>query len=348
MEPEQAKPLRPGAARPTPDDRRPRYSIVLPVYNEESALPELGRRLASVMDALDGDAEAILVDDGSDDGSPGLMREFVEHDPRFHVIQLSRNFGHQVAITAGLDAAAGDAVVVMDSDLQHPPETIVDLAARWREGYEVVYAVRSDRAGEPWLKRVTARFFYRSLARLSDIDVPAHAGDFRLVDRRALEAFRSLRETNRYVRGMFSWIGFRQIGVPYGYEDRLGGESKYTLRRMSNLAANALTSFSSAPLRVALHLGFAVSTLSFIAGIAAVVANFAGAFTVPGWTSLVFVTAFLGGVQLFILGVVGVYLGRVYEEVKRRPLYVVRETHGFESESPAGSRRRIEAREHGD
>jgi polyisoprenyl-phosphate glycosyltransferase len=321
---------------------------VIPLFNEQETLPELHKRLTDVIDGLDGEAEILFIDDCSFDGTRELLVELERNDPRVKVIRFARNFGHQVAITAGLDFAAGEAVIVMDADLQDPPEMVPELIARWREGYEVVYAVRSDRAGEPWLKRVTARLFYRSLARLSDIDVPAHAGDFRLVDRRALEAFRSLRETNRYVRGMFSWIGFRQIGVPYRYEDRLGGESKYTLRRMSSLAANALTSFSSAPLRVALHLGFAVSVFSFTAGIAAVVANFAGAFTVPGWTSLVFVTAFLGGVQLFILGVVGVYLGRVYEEVKRRPLYVVRETHGFKAEPPAESRRRIEAHDYGD
>jgi dolichol-phosphate mannosyltransferase len=229
-----------------------------------------------------------------------------------------------------MDHAAGEAVVVMDADLQHPPELIEELVKRWREGYEVVYAVRDDRAGEPRLKRVTARMFYRGLARMSDIDVPANAGDFRLVDRRALDAFRSLRETNRYVRGMFSWIGFRQTGVPYWYEDRAGGASKYTVKRMSQLAGNALTSFSTAPLRVALHLGFVVATLSIVAAVAAVIANLAGAFTVPGWTSLVFVTSFLGGVQLFILGVVGVYLSRVYEEVKGRPLYVIRDMQGFD------------------
>jgi dolichol-phosphate mannosyltransferase len=180
------------------------------------------------------------------------------------------------------------------------------------------------------LKRLTARLFYRALGRLADIDVPPDAGDFRLVDRRALDAFRSLRETNRYVRGMFSWIGFRQTGVPYRYEDRVGGASKYTVKRMSHLAGNALTSFSSAPLRLALHLGFIVASLSIVAAVAAVIADLAGAFTVPGWTSLVFVTSFLGGVQLFVLGVVGVYLSRVYEEVKARPLYIVRELHGFD------------------
>ncbi len=309
---------------------RPRYSVVLPVHDEEESLPELARRLKAVLDRLDGPSEVIMVDDGSADGSLEAMRELVQRDPRFKAVELSRNFGHQVAITAGIDLAQGEAVVVMDSDLQHPPETIEELAALWLEGYDVVYAVRADRAGEPWLKRITAKIFYRILGRLVDIDVPAHAGDFRLVDRRALEAFRQLRETNRYVRGMFSWIGFHQVGVEYAYEDRLGGHSKYTLKRMSQLAGNALTSFSSAPLRVALHVGFAVSTLSFIAGIAAVVAKIADAFTVPGWASLIFVTSFLGGVQLFVLGVVGVYLSRVYEEVKARPLYIVRDWHGFE------------------
>lgn len=330
---EKAKPMRPSRASPaaSPDPDRALYSIVIPMFNEEGSLAELGRRLTNVVDRLDGDAEVILVDDGSEDGTLDVAMRLAEHDPRFRVVELSRNFGHQVAITAGLDLAGGDAVVVMDADLQHPPEVIEQLAARWREGYEVVYAIRVDRAGEPRVKRLTARLFYRALGRLANIDVPEDAGDFRLVDRKALHAFRSLRETNRYVRGMFSWIGFRQTGVPYGYEDRFAGESKYSMRRMAALAVNALTSFSSAPLRAALHAGFAVATLSLFAAILAVAVNVAGVFTVPGWTSLVFVTSFLGGVQLLVLGVVGVYLGRVYEEVKNRPLYVVRDVHRFEN-----------------
>ena len=204
----------------------PRYSVVVPVHDEEEALQELGRRLSVVLDRLDGRAEVILVDDGSRDGSLKKMKELSAEDARFRVLELSRNFGHQVAITAGLDYARGEAVVVMDGDLQHPPETIEELAQRWREGYEVVYAVRADRAGEPRLKRVTARFFYRAMGRLAEIDVPADAGDFRLVDRRAVDAFRAMRERTRYVRGMFSWIGFKQIGVPYPYEDRAGGTTK--------------------------------------------------------------------------------------------------------------------------
>lgn len=326
------RPAQPSPAAATDRDR-PLYSVVIPMFNEEASLAELGRRLTNVVDRLDGDAEVILIDDGSEDGTLDAAMRLAEHDRRFRVLELSRNFGHQVAITAGLDLAGGDAVVVMDADLQHPPEVIEQLAARWREGYDVVYAIRVDRAGEPRVKRLTARLFYRALGRLADIDVPAHAGDFRLVDRKALHAFLSLRETNRYVRGMFSWIGFRQTGVPYGYEDRFAGESKYSMRRMAGLAANALTSFSSAPLRAALHAGFAVAMLSFFSAILAVSANVAGVFTVPGWTSLVFVTSFLGGVQLFVLGVVGVYLGRVYEEVKNRPLYIVRDAHGFENQA---------------
>ena len=321
VEPEQDR-----AAQAAP----PRYSVVVPVHDEEAALPELAERLSPVLDELDGPSEVILVDDGSSDRSLEAIRALSSHDSRFRGVQLSRNFGHQVAITAGIDLARGDAVVIMDGDLQHPPEVIPELVQRWRDGFEVVYAVRADRAGEPRLKRTTARWFYRALGRLTDLDMPANAGDFRLVDRRALDAFRALRETNRYVRGMFSWIGFRQTGIPYRYEARVGGETKYTFKRMSQLAANALTSFSSAPLRLALHLGFVVATVSIVAAVAAVIANLAGAFTVPGWTSLVFVTSFLGGVQLFILGVVGVYLGRVYEEVKGRPLYIVNELYGFD------------------
>ncbi|HEU5213394.1 MAG TPA: glycosyltransferase family 2 protein [Gaiellaceae bacterium] len=306
------------------------YSVVVPVYNEQGCLEELGSRLGETLDGLSARWEVIFVDDGSSDGSYDEMTAIATRDPRFKILRLSRNFGHQNAITAGLDAASGDAVVIMDADLQHPPEIIPQLAARWREGYDVVYAIRSDRAGEPWTKRVTARVFYGSLGRVADIEVPADAGDFRLVDRRALDAFRSLRETNRYVRGMFSWIGFAQIGVEYPYEERRSGESKYSLRKMAALGSDALTSFSTAPLRVALHVGFVVAALSLLAATTAVVAKIAGIFTVPGWTSLVFVTSLLGGVQLLVLGVVGVYLGRIYEEVKNRPLYIVRDAQGFD------------------
>ena len=308
---------------------RIRYSFVIPVFNERETLPELHRRLSAVIEGLDGEAELLFVDDCSWDGSYDLLSELGARDPRVRVIRFARNFGHQVAITAGLDHAAGDAVIVMDADLQDPPEVVPDLVARWQEGYEVVYAVRKRRSGETWFKRATAAWFYRILRRIAHVDMPLDAGDFRLVDRRAVDVFRSMRERARYVRGMFSWVGFRQIGVPYERSERFAGEPKYSYRKSLTLAVDGLVSFSNAPLRAALVAGFAFSALAFLLGAFALVAKLAGAFVVPGWASILVVVSFLGGVQLTLMGMLGLYVGRIYEEVKERPIYVVRETIGF-------------------
>jgi glycosyltransferase involved in cell wall biosynthesis len=313
----------------------PTYSVVVPIHNEQETLHELQRRLADVFPLLDGEAEVLFVDDGSTDLSYPLMLELHRGDPRFKVIQLARNFGHQLAITAGIDLASGDAVVVMDGDLQHPPELLPELAARWREGYDVVYAVMTERP-EGWLKRQTARFFYRLLRKLSNIDIPAAAGDYRLADRRVVEAFRAMPERNRFVRGMFAWLGFRQIAVTYAAPARFAGRSKYTLPKMIRLATDGLLSFSTRPLRLALDLGFVVSGLAFLFGIATLISKFAGAFLVPGWLTIVLVTSFVGGIQLVVVGVVGEYVGRIYDEVKARPLYLVRELHGFTQEPQPG------------
>ena len=310
-----------------------RFSVVVPIHDEEESLGELHRRLATVLDALDGDWELVLVDDGSRDRSFETMLELRDRDPRVKVVRLSRNFGHQVAITAGIDLASGDAVVVMDGDLQHPPEVIPELVARWREGYDVVYGVMTERGGETWFKRWTARRFYRLLGRMSDVDVPQAAGDFRLVDRRAVNAFTSLRERNRYVRGMFSWIGFRQTGVPYSSPARAAGRTKYTVPRMTRLALHGILSFSNAPLRLVLGLGFVVSAFAIAEAIYALVGKFGGFYTVSGWASIVFVVSLLGGIQLIVLGVIGEYVSLIYDEAKRRPIYVIREQHGFEPES---------------
>ena len=284
-----------------------------------------------MLDGLDADAEVLFIDDCSFDRSHEVLLELQRRDGRCKVIRLARNFGHQVAITAGLDFALGDAVIVMDADLQDPPELVPELIARWREGYEVVYAVREERAGEAWLKRKTAAWFYRVLRRLASVNMPVDAGDFRLVDRQALDAFRSLRERGRYVRGMFSWVGFRQTGVPYRRPERFAGEPKYSFRKSLRLAVDGIVSFSNAPLRLALVWGFVFSALSFVVGIAAIVAKLAGAFVVPGWASIVVVVSFLGGIQLTLMGMMGLYIGRIYEEVKARPLYIVREAHGLGS-----------------
>jgi polyisoprenyl-phosphate glycosyltransferase len=312
----------------------PRYSFVVPVFNERDILPELHRRLSEVIATLDGDAEFLFVDDCSFDGSYDKLLELQRADPRVKVIRFARNFGHQVAITAGLDYAIGRAVIVMDADLQDPPEVVPELVARWEEGYEVVYAVREAREGEGWLKRLTAALFYRVLRRLSTVEMPLDTGDFRLVDRAALDVFRSMRERGRYVRGMFSWVGYRQIGVSYRRPERFAGEPKYSFRKSLRLATDGLVSFSNAPLRLALIGGFTFSTLSFLVGIGAIIAKLAGAFVVPGWTSILVIVSFVGGVQLTLLGMLGLYVGRIYEEVKARPLYVIRETHGLPSATP--------------
>ncbi len=310
-------------------------SVVVPVRDEEDSLAELYQGLKSVLDDLAVPAEVILIDDGSRDASYSIMAGFHATDPRFKALRLSRNFGHQMAITAGLDLARGDAVVIMDGDLQHPPEVILDFVSHWRAGYDVVYGIRHQRAGEPWLKRTSARAFYRVLGSLSDSDVPPHAGDFRLVDRSALEAFRSLRESNRYVRGMFSWIGFRQVGVPYPGVERRAGATKYSLSKMLKLGIDGVLSFSTAPLRLVLHIGMIVSLGSLGLFIYALISKVTGGAALPGWASLLAVTAFLGGIQLLTLGTVGLYVGRIYEEVKRRPLYFVRESCGFEEAAVA-------------
>ena len=307
-----------------------KYSIVVPVYNEEESIAELVKRLRVIMDSLDGPAEAVLVDDGSKDSSYRLMADAHDVDPRFKVIQLSRNFGHQLAITAGMDNASGQAVVVMDADLQDPPEVILEMAAKWQEGYEVVYAVRQHRAGETRFKTATASAFYSLLSRVASVEQTVDAGDFRLVDRKALDAFLSMREHNRYVRGMFAWIGFRQAAVPYDRDVRHAGTSKYPLHKMIRFAADALLGFSTAPLRFALVGGFTIAVLAVCYGLVAISLKLAGLPLVPGYASLLVTVAFLSGVQLMVMGMVGQYVARVYDETRGRPLYLVREARGFD------------------
>lgn len=304
-------------------------SVVAPLFNEEQTLPELVRRLAQVLDEIGEPAEVVLVDDGSTDDTFALASNAARDDSRFRVIRLSRNFGHQVAISAGLDAAAGQAVVVMDGDLQDPPEVISDLVRVWREGFDVVHAVRIRREGEPLLRKARAALFYRALRRLTDTDMPLDAGDFRLVDARALTAFRAMRERNRYIRGMFSWVGFRQTTVGYARASRYAGTSKYPFRKLVKLGADGVLSFSNEPLRLALRLGFVISSLAVLIAVLAVVAKVAGLYSVPGIASLVVLTAFLGGVQLMLIGIQGEYIARIYDEVKARPLYLVSDTVGF-------------------
>ena len=310
-------------------DSEPTLSVVIPLRNEEAVLPELADRLAATLGALVDEWEVILVDDGSTDATYGLAVELHGRDPRFKVLRLSRGFGHQVALSAGLDLARGEATVTMDGDLQHPPEVIPDLVARWRAGDQIVYAVMEERHGERRMKEWTAKYFYRLLSRLADIDVPSGAGDFRLVDRAALDAVRAMRESNRYLRGMFSWVGFRQSGVPYAAAARPAGRSKYGWVQMLRLATDAVIGFSSRPLRVGLMLGFVVSVASIAFGLSAIVTKLAGVFVVPGWTSIMVLVGVVGGIQLIVLGVIGEYIAHIFDEVKARPLYVVSRRHGF-------------------
>jgi len=309
---------------------RPVLSLVIPVLNEEAVIGELSRRVIEFLAKVDATWEVVFIDDGSTDRSREMLTELCTRDERFKLVSLSRNFGHQLAITAGLDYAAGEAVVVMDADLQDPPEVALELAARWREGYEVVYAVRQGREGETPFKRATASLFYRLFRRISDVDVPLDVGDFRLVDRRALDAFRSMRESNRYVRGMFSWIGYRQVGVPFQRDERYAGETKYPLRKMLRFATDGIVSFSAYPLRLALNVGFVVSALSFLLGVVFLISKFAGFYSIPGLASIAVFVAFLGGIQLLLIGIMGEYVARIHDEVKGRPLYLVSDTQGLE------------------
>jgi dolichol-phosphate mannosyltransferase len=307
----------------------PRFSFVIPILNEHETLPELCRRLAAVMEELPGSAEVVLVDDGSTDGSYDVMLDQCLRDPRIKALRLSRNFGHQMAITAGLDHARGRAVIILDGDLQDPPEVAFELIKRWEEGYEVVYAVRDSRSGESWLKRKTATAFYRLMGRLGEIEIPQETGDFRLVDREAVDAVSAMREHHRYLRGMFAWVGYRQTGVPYERDPRYAGRTKFSVKRMITFAIDGIVSFSEMPLRVALAGGFLVSVLSFTLGVLAVILKLVGLYTVPGWASIAVGVAFFSGVQLSVLGVMGLYVARIHEEVKRRPLYLVRDAAGF-------------------
>lgn len=313
-----------------------KYSIVIPLYNEEGILPILVERLQEIMAQLDGTAEVVMVDDGSSDRTYPLAQAAAASDPRFKLIQFSRNFGHQVAITAGMDASSGDAVIIMDADLQDPPYVILQMIEKWHEGYEVVYGLRQQREGEGLFKKVTASAFYGLLHRIADIDTPVDVGDFRLVDRKALNAFLQMRENNRYVRGMFSWVGFRQAAVPYTREERQAGATHYTLRKMAKLASNGILGFSTAPLRLALGTGLFLAFASVVYGMVAILLKLAGENLVPGYASLLAAITFLSGIQLAVMGMVGLYVGRIYDETRARPLYVVRETYGLNrAEAPA-------------
>jgi polyisoprenyl-phosphate glycosyltransferase len=318
-----------------PDNHR-QYSVVVPVFNEEAVIPLLLRRLDLLLDRFDAPAEVIFVDDGSSDCSGIVLRAKAKDDPRYRYIGLSRNFGHQIALTAGLDAAAGQAVIVMDADLQDPPEVVFDMIARWKEGYEIVYGRRLRREGETRFKRWTASLFYKLLERMSSVKIPRDVGDFRLIDRRVLDAFRDMPEQDRFVRGMFAWLGFRQTEVTFHRQPRLAGETKYPIWKMARLAVNGMIGFSDAPLRVAIWLGFVVSGCAGLYGLYVITRWWVhDESLVAGWSSTILILSFLIGVNMVLTGIIGLYIGRIHTEVKRRPLYVVRSRVGFEPEVDA-------------
>jgi len=306
-------------------------SIVVPLYNEELVIEEMHRQLTGVLAAMRHSYEIILVDDGSRDRTRDLARRICAQDPRTRLVCLSRNFGHQYAITAGMDRSAGRAIVVIDADLQDPPEIIPEMVRKWEDGYEVVYGVREKREGESWFKRTTARVFYRILKRLTSVDIPVDTGDFRLIDHRVLAQFNTMRERARFVRGMISWVGFRQGEVRYVRHQRLAGRTKYPFRKMLQFAVDGLLSFSQAPLKLASTLGLLCSAVSFFFIVYGLVQKYVyPEHVIPGWSSLFSAILFLGGIQLICLGVLGEYVGRIYEEIKKRPLYVVDEEVNFD------------------
>ncbi len=314
------------ASRPRADVpvRAPTFSVVAPVFNEAETLPQFYTRAVAAMEGVGDSFELVFINDGSIDGSYAVMRALVARDARIRVVDFSRNFGHQVAISAGLDYARGDAVIIIDSDLQDPPEVIPELIARWRAGAEVVYAQRASRQGETRFKVLTARTFYRLLRRMTAVDIPADTGDFRLLDRRVVLALRGMREHHRFMRGMSAWVGFTQVAVPYARQERYAGSTKYPLRKMVNFSLDAITSFSFVPLRLATTFGFVLAGLSLLGILVAIgLRVFGGAIT--GQASTLVLVLFLGGIQLIFLGIIGEYLGRIYDEVRARPLYLTRE-----------------------
>jgi glycosyltransferase involved in cell wall biosynthesis len=298
-------------------------SVVVPVYNEAESLTVFYKRLTAALDALDLPAEIIFVDDGSSDSSPNMLDDLCTGDSRVGVLRLSRNFGKEIAMTAGLDHARGDAVVVIDADLQDPPELISELETRWRQGYDVVYAQRGRRHGETWLKRATARAFYYLMSRLGEVRLPENAGDFRLLSRRAVNAVCSIQERHRFMKGVFTWIGFRQCAVVFDRDSRVSGQSKWNYRRLFIFALEGLTSFTIAPLRIATYVGLVTAGLAFFYGAFIVMSTLLYGRDLPGYPSLMVVMLMLGGLQLFAIGLIGEYVGRIFNETKNRPLYFI-------------------------
>jgi polyisoprenyl-phosphate glycosyltransferase len=317
--------------------QEPAYSIVIPVFNEEQILPELLRRLTVVLDQLDGSAELIFVDDGGTDRSLEIIRGYRERDERICYLSFARNFGHQTAVTAGLNCARGQAVIVLDGDLQDPPELIPSMVEKWRQGYQIVYALRRQRRQEGWLKRASARAFYRVLRKLASVDIPADTGDFCLVDRRVVDVLNSMPERNRYVRGLRAWTGFRQTAVPFDRNPRYAGEPKYTFGKSLGLALNSIVGFSIVPLRLATYMGLLAAGGATLMALTVLYWRIFQPHTpVTGYAIIATAYFFLGAVQLICIGVLGEYIGRIYDQVKERPLYTIREFGGVAPPSKTG------------
>ena len=318
---------------------RPKYSLIIPVYNEEETLPEMYHRVGAVMDQMDGEAELILVNDGSRDRTLALLRDLHEKDARVCYLSLARNFGHQIAVTAGLNYVRGDAVIILDADLQDPPELIPELVEKWQQGYQVVYAQRTQRHKESWFKRLPAYLFYRLMKRLADVDIPIDTGDFCLMDRRVVNVLNSMPERNRYIRGLRSWVGLPQTFIHFERDPRFAGEVKYTFRKSLSLAANGLVTFSRVPLRLSTYIGLLAAAIAvFMAIMVLYWRLFVPHSPLTGFATIMIAVFFLGAVQLVSIGILGEYVGRIYEEVKGRPLYVLSEVAGFTTEEATAKR----------
>ncbi|WP_428355674.1 glycosyltransferase family 2 protein [Methyloprofundus sp.] len=325
--------------QPAEDTSLELLSLVIPCYNEEQVITETLSRITHFCSELTGlTAEIIFIDDGSKDQTQAILRDHAARDPRIKIICFARNFGHQIAVTAGMDAARGDAVVLIDADLQDPPEVIHQMIEQWRAGYDVVYGTRTKRPGESIFKRNSARGFYRLLNKLSDVPIPLDTGDFRLMSRPIVDSLKAMPERDRFVRGMVSWVGFKQISIPYKRAERFAGKSKYPLRKMLRFATDGILSFSTKPLQMSIALGMLAAFIAMGGIIYAIGMRIFTDIWVEGWTALMIAVLFLGGVQLICVGILGEYIGRIYNEVKQRPLYVVEEYLGFADEQPAHSR----------
>ncbi len=306
------------------------YSVIVPLYNEEAVVQDSYKRIREVMDTTGESYEIIFVNDGSRDSTYEKVREILKNDKNVRLISFSRNFGHQSAITAGMDHCTGQAVIVIDADLQDPPEVMLKMIEKWKEGYEVVYGKRIKRKGETLFKKATAKIFYRILSKTTDVEIPIDTGDFRLIDRKVCDALKAMPERNRYVRGLISWLGFRQTGVEFVREKRLAGETKYSMKKMFKLAWDGITAFSNAPLKLATYIGVSISAVSFLYLLVVICQKLFTDTTVQGWASLVAISLFFNGVILIVLGIIGEYIRRIYDEAKGRPIYIISEKIGFD------------------